>query len=394
MALPANLSETTQDHLQQLIEESASEGAHLDFKRELPTQWNDKAKHDFVVDVTAFANAGGGDIVYGVCESGGQARVLVPCVQDDWDALIRKLQDYLLNQVEPRVPGVQFQQISLSVGRESGKALIVRVPQSWAGPHRVKTNQHFYIRSGLRNHQLDVPELRDLFLRSTAMGQRIRDFRTERLGRILSGETPVPLAAGPALVVHVVPTQAALGGVQIDVAQYVTPGTLHVPRLGRMMGYSTRINLDGAVLVGHQSDRGECPAYTVLFRNGFVEGVCVLNRRPERERAVLPSRMFEDWVITFLSGVRAEMQRQGVTLELSVMLSLLRARDVELGLDHLFPDYGSEQGKFDRDVVALPDVLTQGEMPPAQALKPVFDILWQAAGCPGSANYHAQGHRL
>ena len=62
MSLPANLSETTQDHLRQLVEESTPEGARLDFKRELPTQWDNKRKESFVADITAFANAGAGGL--------------------------------------------------------------------------------------------------------------------------------------------------------------------------------------------------------------------------------------------------------------------------------------------------------------------------------------------
>lgn len=394
MALPSKLAETNQSHLQALIDQAVEEGPHLDFKRQLPSGRPKEVKEPFIADVTAFANAGGGDLVYGIDEVDAVAKAIVPMTQDSWDELVLRLQDFLLHDVEPRVAGVQFQRVAVSVNGTDGSALVVRVPQSWSGPHRIKTNNHFYVREGQRNRQLNVPELRELILRSETMGQRVRDFRTERLGRILSGETPVKLATGPALVIHIVPTQAALGSVQLDVAQYVAPGMLHIPRFGPSTTYSTRINLDGSVLVGAPGHDGSCATYTVLFRNGFVEAVRVLNQHEHLKRAVLPSSGFEGWVIEFLCAVRTEMQRQGIATEVSVMLSLLHAREAELGLDHVFNSYSAEQCLFDRDVVALPDVLTQGEVSAELALRPVFDLMWQAAGFARSFNYHVDGHRL
>ena len=394
MALPSNLAETNQSHLQALIDQGIEEGPHLDFKRQLPSDWTRDAKQAFLADITAFANAGGGDLVYGIDEVDAVANAIVPMTQENWDERLRCLQDFLLHDVEPRVAGVQFQRVTVSVNSAGGSALVVRVPQSWSGPHRIKTNHHFYVREGQRNRQLNVPELRELILRSETMGQGVRDFRTERLGRILSGETPVKLATGPALVIHIVPTQAALGSVQIDVAQYVAPGMLHIPRFGPSTSYSTRINLDGSVLVGVPGHDGSCATYTVLFRNGFVEAVRVLNRYHDRPRAVLPSRAFEDWIIEFVRAVRTEMQRQGIATEMSVMLSILHTREAELGLDHVFTGYSAEQCLFDRDVVALPDVLTQGEVSAELALRPVFDLMWQAAGFARSFNVHVDGHRL
>jgi len=49
---------------------------------------------------------------------------------------------------------------------------------------------------------------------------------------------------------------------------------------------------------------------------------------------------------------------------------------------------------FDRHVVALPDVLAKGTDAPDLALKPVFDLLWQAAGSEGSQHYAENGTRL
>lgn len=128
----------------------------------------------------------------------------------------RRLLDFLMTLVEPRMPGVQVHAVRLEVGAARGFAVVVRMPDSWAIPHRVRPTAHFSVREGRRKRQLDVPEIGALFLRSDNQAQKVRDFRTARLSKILTGETPHKLADGPQLVVHLIPTQAALGLMHVD----------------------------------------------------------------------------------------------------------------------------------------------------------------------------------
>ena len=296
MTLPAKLIETTQADLEQLVSDQAVEGPHLDFKRDLPAAWDNASKHEFLADVSAFANAGGGDLVYGIDENGNaQAAAVVPQVLVNADQEVRRMQDFLLNLTEPRLPGVQVHAIAVTVGGLAGHAVVVRVPQSWAGPHRVKTNQHFFVRDGVRKRQLDVPEIRGLFLRSENQAQRVRDCRTERLGKLLTGEAPHRLIDGPLLVVHVIPTQAALGLVQIDPVLYATERRL--PVLGSSAGLS-RLNVDGALAVHNPNPQGT-QGYSQFFRNGFFESVYVLPRRGGsiRERTASLNK-YSTWALT------------------------------------------------------------------------------------------------
>jgi hypothetical protein len=265
--------------------------------------------------------------------------------------------------------------------------LVVRIPQSWAGPHRVKSNQHFFIREGLRKRQLDMPEIRGLFLRSDQQAQKIRDFRTERLGKLLAGEAPHPLMPGPLLVVHLIPTQAALGLVQVDPVAYTRTRTL--PALATTVP-GARVNLDGALgLMNYAS--GGAHGYTLFFRNGFFETVKVLTSRLDNGRINLASKAYEQEIITLVARCRAELQHIGVGQEMSCMLSLTDAESVQLGIDvNDLMDLGS-QPKFDRRTLVLPDVLLPADMEPGHALRPVFDLVWQSAGMHGSINYNANG---
>jgi hypothetical protein len=396
MALPANLRDLTQLDLERLVSDQAQEGPHLDLKRDLPTNWDNSAKNEFVADVSAFANAGGGDLVYGIEEDGdARASALVPQVVNQ-DQQVLRMQDLLLHSVEPRIPGTQVRAVEVSSGGTDGHAIIVRVPQSWAGPHRVKTNQHFYLREGARKRQLDVPELRGLFLRSESQAQRVRDFRTERISRILTGDGTPTLLPGAILVMHLVPSEAALGLMRVDPLHYLPAAgttTRYLPVLERNAGGSPRVNLDGALFLRHSSNPAGVPGYSLLFRNGFFETTQIFdapNRDYEDGRINLPSRAYEEACIRLVDRVRAELRHLGVGTEMTVMLTLLHANRLRVGLPPMH--FGAQDdGLFDRQHVLLPDVLLSSDVASELALKPVFDLMMQACGLPGSLNYDEQG---
>lgn len=391
MLLPLKLFETTQADLEQLIAERILEGPHLDFKRELPVAWDNAAKHELLADLSAFANAGGGDLIYGLAEDDqGQAATLVPSGENP-DETARRLADFLMNGVEPRMPGVQVCSVPVTVGANTGHAFVVRVPQSWAGPHRVKTNYKFYLREGSRKRELDIPEIRGLFLRSDSQAQKLRDFRTERLGKILSGNTPCRLAEGSVWVLHLFPTQAALRVGSVDPLPYLNYER-GIPCLGAPNGGIHRVNLDGALGFRNQNGEGATHGYTQLFRDGFVEAVYVVTQREGAgELRILHGATFEQQAAEFLRQIRLELEHAGFHSECSVMMSLLEANRVELGFNRFNFNLDVTQGYFDRATVVLPDVLVLPAADPYIALKPMFDLAWQAAGMSGSINYNAAG---
>lgn len=382
MTLPRNLLQTTANDIQALVADLVQESQHLDLKRDLPR--NDGAgRHELLADISAFANSSGGDVVYGVAEDGeGRASAVVPHAGNA-DAEVLRIQDALMNGIEPRIPGLQVHPVTI----EGGFVVVVRIPQSWAGPHRVKSNQHFFIRDGARKRQLDIPEIRGLFLRSENQSQRVRDFRTERLGKIIAGEAPHPLVAGPVVVLHLIPTQAALGLVHVNPVTYSRTRTL--PALGVAVP-GARLNLDGALGVRNPGPQGT-HGYSQFFRNGFFETIKVLTTRLNSGRFSLPSVAYEREIITLLEQFRVELGHLEIGHEMTCMLSIVGADTVGLGLNPADWIDGENQGKFDRKTLVLPDVLLPADVSAAQVLRPVFDLVWQSAGIDQSVNYNANG---
>lgn len=389
MSLPRNLLETTEAHIRGLIADRAQEGPHLDFKRDIPTAWDASAKHELLADVTAFANSGGGDIIFGIDENdAAEATAVCPQVLSSVDQEVRRLQDFLLNLAEPRLPGAQVHPVELVEGATTGYALIIRVPQSWAAPHRVKTNQHVYVREGLRKRPLDVPELRALFVRTESQSQRIRDFRSDRLAKVLTGETPTPLKDGPKLVIHAIPTQAALGLVQLDPVPY-SRGASFLPMIGQRTGITAKLNFDGAYAVIPTRDE-RAAGYTQLFRQGYFEAVWVLSPFGNATEPVLPSVAYEDYINRFIGQVRGELDRHSLRWDMAVFMSLLGADGVVFaGPSDI--GFGSTFYRFDRASLLLPDVLIPAEVSPGRGMRPAYDLMCQSAGIDGSANYGPDG---
>ena len=187
---------------------------------------------------------------------------------------------------------------------------------------------------------------------------------------------------------HLIPTQAALGLVQIDPVPYTNERRL--PIIGTQGGMA-RLNLDGALVLRNETPQGETHGYSQFFRNGFFECTYVLSGGTGQGRVPLRSLQYESDLISLLKSFRGELDRLGINYECAVMLSLLRADQVQLAVRSNWDLDVPNQTLFDRKILVLPDILARLDVTPEQAMKPAFDMMWQAAGFVGSRNYNAAG---
>jgi predicted HTH transcriptional regulator len=219
--LGANLESLERADLELLISNGVSEGRMIEYKEALPGG-SESERKEFLADVSSFANSAGGDIVYGIRERRddegrptGIPEAIVGTAATNPDGEQLRLDNTLRDSIEPRIPGLRYRWIE---NLETGPVLIIRIPRSWSGPHMIKFQQlqRFYSRNASSKYQLDVYELRDAFLASTAIAERVRLRHRERLATILAGETPVQLEQSSPVIVHIIPHQSARDGAQID----------------------------------------------------------------------------------------------------------------------------------------------------------------------------------
>ena len=176
--IPKVLNEVAEADLIALISNGVCEGRTIDYKRDMPGN-SDGDKKEFLADVSSFANAGGGDLVFGMEEAGGLPTNLVGLASRDLDFEIRRLDSILAAGLTPRIRyGTK-----IVAPTNGSRSMVLRVERSWVGPHRVVFQGHdkFYGRNSAGKYPLDLNELRAAFTLSSSAIERIRAFRSDRI---------------------------------------------------------------------------------------------------------------------------------------------------------------------------------------------------------------------
>ncbi len=387
------LDKATRADLEALVANGVAESRSLDYKQALPGS-GDSDRKEFLADVCAFANSGGGDLVYGVVEDrddDGKPTGVPRALQgltgiENLDPILLQLEQSVRAGIEPRVsfnlkPILEF---------DSGPVLILRVHPSWAGPHMVsfKGSSRFFARGGAGKYQMDIHQIREAFQLSSRLEEGIRGFRDQRLSLIKRGEAPAKFPPGPKVVLHSVPFQSmAPGGREplIDLS-LLEEASGHITRVLRGTS-DPGPNLDGwrISFVGYD-------VVVQMFRNGaleFVDGGSGQLRDNKRQlHAAYLGRDLVRYAGAFLK-THASLDLAAPSV---LLVSLLDVRDCFLVDEEQGLRSRLSEGRFDREVGSLPDVLVEDFGADVKSLlRPILDIISQAAGYDGSPLYDLDG---
>jgi hypothetical protein len=234
-------SEITAADLQALVETKSSEGKEIDFKLTLPGK-ADSDRREFLYYISSFANTIGGYLVFGIEEKAGVATALVGLEKINPDDQIRRLEEMARDGIRPPIPGIQTAAINL----ESGRLIIVmRIPKSWSPPHQVTLQKafRFYSRDTNGKYQLDVDELRTIFIESEQITEKLRQFRTNRLSKIIADDVPAILPSNSRMIIHLLPLAAFATLVTVDLRELPNDLRNFVGLIGGF--HNSRFNIDG-----------------------------------------------------------------------------------------------------------------------------------------------------
>ena len=126
------LADVTEEDLRALISTKVAEQRTLDYKRDLPKN-DDKGNVELRADVSSFANAAGGHLIFGMDEKKGIAVDLCGVETSNADAEIRRMEQIIHAGVRPPILGLASHAIHLGSGRT---VIVMRIPRSWAAPPR------------------------------------------------------------------------------------------------------------------------------------------------------------------------------------------------------------------------------------------------------------------
>lgn len=341
------LSDITLDDITSLIDNSVYEGKSIEYKRQLPSDAPEEKKK-FLREICSFANTAGGDLIYGIDAVDGLPVKIVGIDSTDEDDLRLRIENSTRDGIQPRLPHCQLQLIPVSSGVS---VLVIRVPRSWNAPHRLGSDGHFYGRNSAGTYQLDVGEVRQAFTLSDTISQRIRDFRTDRISRIISSMTPAKTKTEIAkLAVHIVPLSAFTTDELIDLEHHKTTLNRIAP-LGTQGGFYTKLNLDG--LVNYTDDtQGHSRAYIQFFRSGIIESV--VSFTPHDGNYIFTSN-YESQLLRAVPAYIGQLCSIDIEPPYYLFISLLNVAEYQMYLGSNFFEKTSE--KPDRDNLILDEVV-------------------------------------
>lgn len=378
-----------QADLAALVANAEAESRVIEYKRTLPGT-SDSEKKEFLADVSSFANATGGDIVYGMEEVRGEPTQLVGLQLGNVDAEKLRLEDLIRTGIAPRIAGISIEVVPLGGAKI---AAVIRIPHSFARPHMVtfKNSGRFYSRNSAGKYQLDVAELRSAFLVSATFAERARQFRIDRLARLVAQETPMKLQRPPTAVLHLIPATAFDAAATLDLSPLLGQGDRLRPMVSSDSYQRARYNFDG--LFANDLPQGAASSYVQLFRNGIIEATLSdLNDDDELEKKILPTTWQEERLIEALPIYLRAQADIGVQTPIFLMFTLFGVSGYVLGVKDGLRRRSFAQTPIDRDQLSVPEIMLEDlTRDSAEVLRPVFDAVWNAAAWPRCFNYEQDG---
>ncbi len=383
MTIDKSINEISEADLIELIADSVMEGKRIEYKQSLEVA-NDDSKRKFLASIASFANASGGDMIFGMHADSGKPVRLHPLQSFDPDAVKLRIESMMRDGISPKVFGTEFKEVPIS----GGHALVVRIPKSYSGVHMVTYNKdnRFYARGENGRVLMDVEEIKSGFLLGDTILEKIRKWRLERVFAILADETPKTLDLPSRIVVHIFPLcgftplfKANLSGLQHEM-KLLAP-------LYRDYG-TVGMDFEGVYCLGEGSNGID--SYTFAFRNGCIETVNTALLKPWGDKkGEIVGSVVESQIIKYIDRMPSLLSRIGVEGPIFIAISYLNVRGFTMWSSPAH--YNPSAHGILKDHLLLPELFQENLTNPTQFLRESFYMVWNACGWTQSRSYDENG---
>ncbi|MDE0118558.1 MAG: Fic family protein [Bdellovibrionales bacterium] len=221
-------------------------------------------------------------------------------------------------------------------------------------------------------------------------------FKEERIDKILSNKTPLPLVRGPKIVLHIIPVEFfnKYQTFIINKLDYSDRGFDFQPISTFQSsggGWNTRVNFDGFVNYDTLEKDGFF-SYIQVFRNAVIEAVDTYSvATASADGSFLTPQNYEISIVQALSLYISSLVKRNIHGPCFVFLSLLGVKKYEI-----YNQFGFLRNRttpIDRDNLLLPEIYIEeiSNFSAPDVMKPAFDMVWNAGGYIGSRNYNKEG---
>lgn len=386
------IEDIVESDLEYLIDNEIIEAKKLEYKRDLPGN-SDSEKKEFLADISSFANASGGDIVYGIEEDRTTGKPVGPLeglTIPNVDETKQRLDNIILNGLEPQLPSYSYtiKPIHLS---NSNFVIIIRILRSWLNPHRIsfKNSSKFYSRNSSGKYLMDVQELRAAFILSESLTEKIKNFVEKRLSKIISNESHVQFNNQEILILHLIPLEAFRLGKVYNINNLTPKSYALIPM--HSSNWNSRYNIDGYLTFNVIKSRTPFEiTYVQLYRNGIIEAAedyLFQTYKQKGKTSIIPISDIESELMKKIPHYLENLKEIEADPPIYISINIFGVK----GFGH--PSHFDNTYPIDRDHLNPPNVLIESYNEDlGKLLKPTFDSLWNACGISKSPNYDETGN--
>lgn len=363
-----NLLDITYKDIQDLIENSISESKTLDYKLQFPQNLNDSEKKELLADISSFTNTLGWDLIFGIKEKEWVAKEIIWCDIENLDNWKLKLESIIRTGIEPRI-NYEIKEIKLD---DLKYIIILRIKESFIKPHWIsyQNNHKFYLRSSTWKYESELSELKDLFLSTDQISNKINAFKLKRLNTIEINDSYMQFNDGLKIIIHIVPINS-----QQIINLFDDKGLNSSFPPIYASGRNHRVNIDGFLTYSPNGN-----SYTQIYKNWSIEVV-----RSQNNSDKIYYTWYEEEIINYIKQCLENLTKIWMSYPFYLSLCFLDISWYSLkrsnfhSLEHWY--------SYDKNLLDTWNVIINNIDNIEKKIKPLFDVIWNAFWYIHSRNY-------